>query len=83
MLIVRDVNSVNMLAGILTLNNLRTRRVGNRVAIEAHIMMDGSLPLSEAHDLTTDIERRLKARFGTDTLVTLHMEPVKSQSPRD
>ena len=64
-------------------HNLRTRRIGNRVAIEAHIRMDGSLPLSEAHDLTTDIERRLKARFGTDTLVTLHMEPVKSQSPRD
>lgn len=69
--------------GVSEPHNLRTRRVGNRVAIEAHIRMDGSLPLSEAHDLTTDIERRLKARFGTDTLVTLHMEPVKSQSPRD
>lgn len=68
--------------GVSEPHNLRTRRVGNRVAIEAHIRMDGSLPLSEAHDLTTDIERRLKARFGTNTLVTLHMEPVKSQSPR-
>ena len=25
------------------------------------------------------IERRLKERFGSDTLITLHMEPVKKK----
>ena len=58
-------------------HNLRTRRIGNRIAIEAHIRMDGAQTLLQAHDRTTEIENRLKERFGRDTLVTLHTEPVK------
>ena len=58
-------------------HNLRTRRIGNRIAIEAHICMDGNMTLSVAHDRATDIENLLKERFGAQTHVTLHMEPTK------
>ena len=61
-------------------HNLRTRRIGNRLAIEAHIRMDGSLSLHDAHERASDIERRLKERFGAQTHVTLHMEPTKQSS---
>ena len=59
-------------------HNLRTRRIGNRIAIESHIRMDGDLPLSSAHEHASAIERKLKERFGPDALVTLYMEPKKS-----
>ena len=58
-------------------HNLRTRRIGNRVAIEAHVRMDGQLPLEVVHERATTIERKLKERFGQKTHVTLHMEPIK------
>lgn len=58
-------------------HNLRTRRIGNRIAIEAHVRMDGQLPLQTVHERATTIERRLKERFGSKTHVTLHMEPIK------
>ena len=58
-------------------HNLRTRRIGNRIAIEAHVRMDGQLPLNIVHERATTIERKLKERFGPNTHVTLHMEPVK------
>ena len=58
-------------------HNLRTRRIGNRVAIEAHIRMDGNMTLQQAHDITSRIEGALKERFGNGTIVTLHMEPLK------
>ena len=58
-------------------HNLRTRRIGSRVAIESHIRMDGDLPLSAAHEKASAVERLLKERFGADTLVPLHMEPKK------
>ena len=58
-------------------HNLRTRRIGNRIAIEAHVRMDGLLPLTIVHERATAIERKLKERFGEKTHVTLHMEPVK------
>ncbi|MBR0525617.1 MAG: cation transporter [Prevotella sp.] len=58
-------------------HNLRTRRIGNRIAIEVHVRMDGRLPLDVVHERATTIERKLKERFGADTHVALHMEPVK------
>ena len=63
--------------GVTEPHNLRTRRIGNRVAIEAHIRLDGALTLREAHDRTSEIERNLKERFGQEALITLHMEPEK------
>ena len=58
-------------------HNLRTRRIGSRIAIEAHVRMDGHLSLKTVHERATTIERKLKDRFGIRTHVTLHMEPIK------
>ncbi len=58
-------------------HNLRTRRIGNRIAIEVHVRMDGDMPLHQAHEIVSQMETRLKDRFGKDTLVTIHMEPYK------
>lgn len=58
-------------------HNLRTRSIGSRMAIEAHVRMDGSLPLQVAHERATTIEHKLKDRFGPKTHVTIHMEPMK------
>ena len=63
--------------GVSEPHHLRTRRIGNRIAIEAHIRLDGAMSLHEAHDRTTEIERKLKERFGPEALITLHMEPTK------
>ncbi|MBO4843650.1 MAG: cation transporter [Bacteroidales bacterium] len=59
-------------------HNLRTRHIGNKVAIEAHIRMDGSMTLDTVHQITSEIEHKLKERFGEGTIVTLHMEPAKN-----
>ena len=59
-------------------HNLRTRRIGNRIAIEVHVRMDGNKTLCESHAQATAIEQRLKERFGPQTHVTIHMEPMSS-----
>lgn len=61
-------------------HNLRTRRIGNRIAIEAHVRMDGSRTLADAHERVSDIERKIRQRFGKETLVTIHMEPRSKKS---
>ena len=58
-------------------HNLRTRRIGNRIAIEVHVRMDGDIPLNKTHEIITEMKHYLKNRFGPDTLVTIHMEPTK------
>ncbi|MBE6341013.1 MAG: cation transporter [Bacteroidales bacterium] len=63
--------------GVSEPHNLRTRRIGNRIAIELHIRMNGDISLREAHDRATEIELSMKKRFGNSTHVSLHMEPTK------
>lgn len=70
-------NIITSFSEISEPHNLRTRRIGNRIAIEAHIRMDGNMPLRDVHNITSQVEQRLKERFGEETHITLHMEPVK------
>ena len=63
-------------------HNLRTRRIGSRYAIEFHIRMDGDIPLVKAHSRAHDIEKVLKEKFGDNTHIVVHVEPVKS-IPKD
>lgn len=58
-------------------HELCTRRIGNHYAIEMHILIDGDMPLKEAHAKATEIERRLKERYGEETHVAIHVEPLE------
>ncbi len=63
--------------GVSGIHNLRTRRIGNQIAIEMHLRMPGQLTLYEAHQHSTHIEDRLRKHFGAGTIITIHPEPVK------
>ena len=58
-------------------HNLRTRRIGNYCAIDVHFRMDGQTTIDEAHRATREIEDRLRERFGPQTLINTHVEPIK------
>lgn len=62
---------------VSVVHNLCTRRIGNRIAIEMHVRMPGETLLYVAHRHATEIEQRLKQRFGADTHISIHLEPVK------
>lgn len=62
---------------VSVVHNLCTRRIGNRIAIEMHVRMPGETSLYVAHRHATEIENRLKQRFGTATHISIHLEPVK------
>ena len=62
-------------------HDLRTRRIGNRYAIELHILMSGDITLAKAHDHADSIENQLKQRFGENTHVAIHMEPAETENP--
>lgn len=56
-------------------HNLRTRRIGANRAIDVHVRMDGETPLRIAHHATRNIEVRLRALFGPQTFINIHVEP--------
>lgn len=58
-------------------HNLRTRRIGSDIAIEVHIRVDGNMSVFASHEISKEIERALRARFGERTAVAIHIEPMK------
>lgn len=63
--------------GVSEPHHLRTRRIGNTYAIDVHLRMDGDMPLRIAHDHVSAIERKIRAAFGMQTHISIHLEPVK------
>ena len=66
---------VEELPDVVNPHDLRTRRIGNHYAIELHILMDGDITLREAHNKASEVEDLLRARYGENTHVAVHVEP--------
>ena len=64
--------------GISEPHDLRTRRIGDHYAIELHILVDGDIPLREAHDRASEVEQLLRNHYGDDTHVVVHVEPKQA-----
>lgn len=61
--------------GVKDIHELKTRRNGISFIIIAHIVVDPAISVVEAHDIATDVETALKARFGQDSQISIHVEP--------
>ncbi|MDE6279184.1 MAG: cation diffusion facilitator family transporter [Paramuribaculum sp.] len=75
--IVRLVMSV---PGIKFVHNLRTRRIGNGIAVDLHAKMDGNLTLTEAHEKATAAENEIRRVFGDNSIINIHMEPYSDST---
>ena len=69
---------VASIPGVVEPHHLRTRRLGNRYAIELHVRMDGDMSLRESHDKATEVEHLLRDKYGADTHVAVHVEPAST-----
>jgi len=67
---------------VISFHNLRTRRIGTKVAIEVHIFLEDSVGLKLAHEIATEIENELKIKFSKDSIVTIHMEPYEARGEK-
>ena len=68
---------VGGVGGVACPHDLRTRRIGNHYAIELHILMDGNMSLRDAHNKASEVENLLRARYGQDTHIAIHVEPLE------
>ncbi len=55
-------------------HDLKTRRSGPEVFIEFHLVMPGSLTVTESHDLADHLESDLKLEYPRSN-ITIHIEP--------
>lgn len=69
------IKTASEVAGVRDIHELKTRRNGISVIIDAHIVVDPSMTIVEAHDIATKVEEALMAEFGKETQVNIHVEP--------
>ena len=74
--------SIASTPGVLGYHRIRTRRMGVNRAVEAHIKLAADLPLREAHDIATAVEKKIQAALGKNTHVGIHMEPAAGTEKR-
>lgn len=61
--------------GVRDLHELKTRRNGISFIIDAHMTVDPDISIVEAHNIATRVEEALRAKFGSETQISIHMEP--------
>lgn len=67
--------TIEAVDGVKDYHMLRTRRMGSEVLVEAHVMVDPQVTVSEGHMISDRIRERLKADHGDIGDVLVHIDP--------
>lgn len=72
----KDIISIaGSVQGVENIHELKTRRNGISYIIDAHIVVDPHISVTEAHNIATDVENALKEKYGNETQINIHIEP--------
>lgn len=73
-----EIKEISMsVEGVDDIHELKTRRNGISVIIDAHVVVDPDMTVVQAHDISTAVETALRSRFGAETQINIHVEPGK------
>ena len=64
--------------GVRNVHELKTRRNGISIIIEAHMVVDPNITVEKAHDIVTAVEDVLRRRYGDGTQISIHIEPSET-----
>jgi cation diffusion facilitator family transporter len=62
-------------SGVKGFHHLKTRKIGNILAIEVHIKVDRYLTVESSHQIATEIEKSIREKFGSQSHIGIHVEP--------
>ncbi len=65
--------------GVYEPHNLKTRKIGNDIAIDLHIKVKKDLNMKQAHDITVNLEKKYLDKYGDNTHISIHTEPYEGE----
>jgi divalent metal cation (Fe/Co/Zn/Cd) transporter len=70
------IRTASAISGVIDVHDLKTRRNGMSMIIDAHILVDPTISIVQAHDIATEVEEALYSKYGKETQISIHMEPA-------
>ena len=70
-------DTVSKVKGVKDYHKLRIRRIGNYYSMSLHILVDKSMTVKDAHDISYNVEEEIRKLLGPETIVTTHLEPYE------
>lgn len=72
-------NEIEAVPGVLSVHQLYAEYVGSKLRLDVHIDLDDNMPLTQVHDIETQIENKMAQRTDVDH-VFIHAEPASENS---
>jgi cation diffusion facilitator family transporter len=67
--------TVRTTPGVVGLHDLRTRRMAQKILIDAHVQVDGHISVSEGHRIGDEVRRRVLAAHDDVLDMLVHVDP--------
>ena len=66
---------ITAVPGVIDVHELKTRESGRNFIVSVHIVVSPDMTVAQAHDITVAIENNLRAVFGAEMQIAIHVEP--------
>lgn len=66
--------TIKAVPGVRDIHDLRTRRMGNEIYLDGHVLVEPKLSVSEGHRIAEAVRHRLRGEFRDITDVTIHVD---------
>jgi cation diffusion facilitator family transporter len=70
------LNIASKVEGVHNPHDLKTRKIGSVIAIDLHINVKNQLNVKQSHDITVVLEEALRKKYGVETYISIHTEPL-------
>lgn len=67
---------------VVTAHQLRARSSGGRTLVEVHVTVNPDMRVADAHDVASAVEENVREVTGSDTSVSVHVEPAEPPHTR-
>jgi len=72
----KDISEIiTQTSGVKHFHNLRTRKIGDAIAVDVHVKVDKDLSVETSHNIATEIENKIRIRYGYKSHIGIHIEP--------
>jgi len=61
--------------GISSWHALRTRKLGGELCIDVHVLVDSIMSVLEGHDISVELEKKIKSVLSNPLNILVHIEP--------